>query len=168
MCVSGVYQVRISHGFGRAADTCISDGMRRVSGVYQVRISHGFGRVADTCISGVSGVYQVRISHGFGRAADTCISGGMMCVSGVYQVRISRGFGCVADTRIRRVSETSWSVSESVSARISVVSGGPRGAWLIHVSGLYQRCIRRTEGGVADTCIRTVSALYKEDRGGRG
>ena len=84
-------------------------------------------------------MYQVRISRGFGRAADTCISGGMMCVSGVYQVRISRGFGCVADTRIRCVSETSWSVSESVSARISVVSGGPRGASLIHVSGLYQR-----------------------------
>ena len=27
-CVSGVYQVRISHGLGRVSDTCISDGMR--------------------------------------------------------------------------------------------------------------------------------------------
>ena len=42
----------------------------------------------------------------------------------------------------------------------SVVSGGPRGASLIRVSGLYQRCIKRTEGDVADTCIRTVSGVY--------
>ena len=47
---------------------------------------------------------------------------------------------------------------------ISVVSGGPRGASLIHVSGLYQRCIKRTEGDVADTCISNVLAMYQEDR----
>ena len=36
-------------------------------------------------------------------------------------------------------------------------------ASLIRVSGLYQRCIRRTEGDVADTCIRTVSGMYQDD-----
>jgi hypothetical protein len=38
---------------------------------------------------------------------------------------------------------------------------------MIHVSGLYQRCIRRSEGLVADTRISNVSALYQEDRGER-
>ena len=57
-CVSGVYQVNISHGLGRVVDTCISDGIRCVSGKYQIRISRGWGAWLIRVPVVVSGMYQ--------------------------------------------------------------------------------------------------------------
>ena len=45
------------------ADTCISGGIRRVSGMYQVRISHGFGAWLIRVSAAVSGEYQACIRY---------------------------------------------------------------------------------------------------------